>query len=147
MLGKLLATYTAVTLAVVLTANVRKPNAEQLVTIAMTTRILQKAEWSAYFDQFSKHLIGEKAIVDLQGLEFVGDRRQARCLPLLGLTYDAKDDILQVAMDSLDHLIHGPREIIVTDGPDGLESLKVVDANRQTQTVTLVKPLRYRRRV
>ena len=113
----------------------------------MTTRALPKAEWSGYFDQISKHLIGEKAMVEIQGLEFIGDRRQARCLPLHGLTYDAKDDILQVAMDGLDHLIHAPREIVVSDGPDGLEGLKIVDASKQTQTVTLVKPLRYRRRM
>jgi hypothetical protein len=127
-------------------SSVKSPSDKNREPIAMTTRELAKAEWNAYFDQFSKHLIGEKVIVEIQGLEFVGDRHQARCLPLIGLTYDSKDNILQVAMDGLDHLIHEPREIIVTDGPDGLESLKVVDANRQTQIVTLVKPLRYRRR-
>jgi len=111
----------------------------------MTLRELPKAEWRPYFDQVSKHLIGERAMVEIKGLAF-GDRRLARCLPLIGITYDGKDNILEVAMDGIDHLIHAPRKIIVSDGADGLESIEVVNAKQQSQVVTLVKPLRYRRR-
>ena len=51
----------------------------------MTLRELPKAEWRPYFDQVSKHLIGERAMVEIKGLAF-GDRRLARCLPLIGIT-------------------------------------------------------------
>ncbi|HET7090780.1 MAG TPA: DUF5335 family protein [Anaerolineae bacterium] len=30
---------------------------------------------------------------------------QANCLPLIGITYDSKDDVLAIAMEGLDHLI------------------------------------------
>ena len=112
----------------------------------MTLRELPKAEWQPYFDQVSKHLIGERAMVEIKGLAF-GDQRLARCLPLIGITYDGKDNILEVAMDGLDHLIHAPHKIIGSDGADGLESIEVVvNASQQSQVVTLIKPLRYRRR-
>jgi len=110
-----------------------------------TMRELQKSEWQSYFDRISKALIGERALVEIEGLLF-GDRRQARSVPLIGITYDSKDDILQVAMEGLDHLIHRPREIHVSEGAEGLDMLEIVDVDQQRQSVRLVKPLRYPRR-
>jgi hypothetical protein len=49
-------------------------------------------------------------------------------------------------MDGLDHLIHAPHKIFVHDGAEGLESIEIVNAKQESQVVTLVKPLRYRRR-
>lgn len=109
------------------------------------TRSLQSSEWRAYFDKISKSLAGERGLVEIEGLTF-GDRRQARCLPLIGITYDSKDDILEIAMEGLDHLIRRPREIVVSEGADGLERLDIIDSDDQKQNVKLVKPLRYPRR-
>ena len=110
-----------------------------------TTRALQMPEWQAYFDEISKSLEGERALVEIEGLAF-GNRMQARCLPLFGITYDSKDDILEIAMEGLDHLIHRPREIVVSEGAEGLERLDIVDDSDQKQNIRLVKPLRYTRR-
>jgi len=81
-------------------------------------------------------------MVEIEGLAF-GDRRQASCLPLIGITYDSKDDILEIAMEGLDHLIHRPREIVVSESAEGLERLDVIDNGAQKQNIRLVKPLRY----
>jgi len=110
----------------------------------MTVRTLPKSEWQSYFDHVSKGLIGERAMVEVVGLAF-GDRTEARCLPLIGITYDSKDDVLQIALDGLDHLIHRPRDIAVSDDSEG-ERMEITDANRQKQIVRLVKPMRYPRR-
>ncbi len=108
-----------------------------------TTRILHSSEWQAYFDTMSKSLAGERALVEIEGLAF-GDRRmQARSLPLIGITYDVKDDVLEIAMEGLDHLIRRPRDIIVSEGAEGLERLDVVDRGDQRQNIRLVKPLCY----
>lgn len=108
----------------------------------MTTRALPKSEWRAYFDHVSKGLIGERAMVEVTGLAF-GSHREARCLPLIGITYDTGDDILQIALEGLDHLVRRPQEIAVTDSAHGLERMEITDADQQKQTVRLVKPLRY----
>jgi hypothetical protein len=110
-----------------------------------TIRELQAPEWQDYFDQISKALVGERALVEIEGLIF-GDRMQAKCLPLIGITYDSKDDVLEIAMEGLDHLIHRPREIVVSEGADGLERVDVVDSSQQKQNVRLVKPLHYAHR-
>jgi hypothetical protein len=106
---------------------------------------LPMSDWQIYFDRISKALLGERALVEIEDLTF-GDRIQARCLPLIGITYDPKDDILEIAMEGIDHLIHHPREIVVSEGSEGLERLDVTDSTRKKQKVRLVKPLRYMRR-
>lgn len=112
----------------------------------MAGRALGKSEWRAYFDHLSKNLIGERAEVEVAGLAF-GNRIEARWLPLIGITYDAKGDILEIALEGLDHLIHQPRDIVVTDSSEGLESMEIDDFEGRKQVVKLMKPLRYPRRV
>lgn len=109
-------------------------------------RTLPKSEWKAYFDHLSKHLIGERAEVEVAGLAS-GGRIEARWVPLVGITYDSKGDVLEIALERLDHPIHRPCSIVVTDSPEGLESMEVVDSEGCKQVVKLMKPLRYPRRV
>jgi hypothetical protein len=110
-----------------------------------TTRSLPAPKWQAYFDEISKCLAGERAFVQIEGLAF-GDQTQAKCLPLIGLTYDPKGGLLEIAMEGLDHLIHRPREIVVSEGAEGLECLSIIDSHDQKQNIRLVKPLRYAHR-
>ena len=93
-----------------------------------------------------QHLIGERAEVEIAGLKS-GDHIEARWVPLIGITYESKGDVLEIALERLDHLIHRPRDIVVTDSPEGLESMEVVDSEGRKQIVKLMKPLRYPRRV
>ena len=108
-------------------------------------RKLEKTEWQAYFDRISKGLVGERAEVEVAGLTF-GDRTEARWLPLIGITYDPKSDLLEIAMEGLDHLFRQPRAITVNDSDKGLESMEIVDSDLRKQTVKLMKPLRYQGR-
>ena len=111
----------------------------------MMGRTLPKSEWKTYFDHLSKHLIGERAEVKIAGLAS-GDHIEARWVPLIGITYEPKGDVLEIALERLGHLIHQPRDIVVTDSPEGLESMEVVDFEGSKQAVKLMKPLRYPRR-
>jgi len=74
----------------------------------MMGRTLPKSEWKAYFDHLSKHLIVERAEVEIAGLKS-GGHIEARWVPLIGITYEPKGDVLEVALEDLDHLIHQPR--------------------------------------
>jgi len=40
-----------------------------------------------------------------------------------------KDDIMEVAIEGLDHMIHTPRELYVEEEGGELSSLEVIDAN------------------
>jgi Family of unknown function (DUF5335) len=102
----------------------------------MTARSLPKTEWQGYCDQISKGLRGKQAEIEILGLTF-GDQKATNWLPLLGITYDPKANLVEIAMEGLDHLIHGPREIAVEDGPEGLSAMEVVGADQRRQIIKL----------
>lgn len=106
----------------------------------MTIRILAKEDWQSYCDQLSKGLTGKRAYVEVGGLP-LGDQVATKWLPLLGITYDPKGDLLEIAMEGIDHIIHRPQGITVDDGPDGLKSMEIVDSDRRRQVVRLMEPL------
>ena len=62
-------------------------------------------------------------------------------MPLLGITYDSKDDLVDVALDRLNHLIRRPREIAVDESSGGLGSVAIVDGNGARQVVKFKDPL------
>jgi len=103
-------------------------------------RNIPKSEWRSFFDRMSKALLGKWAEIEVAQLD-LGDQIVAEWIPLLGVTYDSNDDLLDVALDRLDHLIYRPKEIIVDESPDGLSSVAVVDADGARQMVTFKVPL------
>jgi len=106
----------------------------------MTTRKLDKRQWPTFFDGVTRMLEGERAEIEVVSLR-LGDQVEAEWLPLLGIAYDSKDDIVEVALDGLDHLIPKPREIYVEDGAQGLLTLEIVDADDVRQIIKLRDPL------
>ena len=67
----------------------------------------------------------------------MGDQTQAEWLPLLGISYDPRDDVVDIALDGLDHMIRQPREIYLDNGAVVLTSLEIVDADGVKQIVKL----------
>jgi hypothetical protein len=78
---------------------------------------LDKKQWRAFFDGVTSMLEGKRAEIEVASLR-LGDQIEAEWLPLLGISHDPKDDVVEVALEGLDHLIPKPREIYIDD--DGL---------------------------
>src|SRR5690349_10395554 len=80
----------------------------------MAVQKIDKSEWRGFFDWLSKGLVGARTEVEVASLD-LGDQIEVEWLPLLGITYDDKDDVLDVALEGVDrlvdHLIQHPREI------------------------------------
>jgi hypothetical protein len=106
----------------------------------MTIRKLHKKEWRPFLDGVSRVLQGERAEIEVLALK-LGDQVAAEWLPFFGITYDPKDDIIEIALDGVDHLIRKPQEIYVDDSGDGLISMEIVDAEGVRQIVKLKDPL------
>ena len=106
----------------------------------MATRKLDKSEWRAFCDRLSKGLIGKQAEIEIASL-VLGSQVQGEWLPLLGIVYDPKSDIIEIALDGLDHMIPRPRELYVDIGPGGMANLEIVDSGGVRQIVTLRDPL------
>jgi hypothetical protein len=106
----------------------------------MAIRQLQNNEWKGYFESVSRSLLGKRAQIEVAALN-LGDQIAAEWVPMLGVTYDNKDDVLEVALDGLDHLIPRPKEIHVDENENGLSSFEVVDADGVRHIVQLREPL------
>jgi hypothetical protein len=103
---------------------------------AMTIRKLDKKEWRPFFDFVSKMMQGKQAEIEVTSLK-LGDQIEAEWLPMHGLAYDPRDDVVEVALEGLDHLIPSPREIYVDDGGAMLASVEIVDATGNKQILKL----------
>jgi hypothetical protein len=88
----------------------------------------------------SDALRGKRAEIEVASLE-LGDQIVAEWLPILGITYDAKNDVLDVALQGVTHLIRQPIEIVVDLRPTGVTSVAVVDADGASQVITLKDPV------
>ena len=105
-----------------------------------TVRTVPKAEWRPFFDRMSKVLLGKWAEIEVASLD-LGDQVIAEWVPMFGITYDSQDDLLDIALDRVSHLIRHPKEIVVEEGEAGLESVAVLDAEGMRQIVHLKTPL------
>ena len=73
----------------------------------MAIRKLDKSEWAPFFDRLSDNISGEEVEVEVVSLQ-AGDQIATNWVRLSGLTYDPKDDALDVFTESLDHRIPAP---------------------------------------
>ena len=107
-----------------------------------TSRMIPKAEWRTFFDVMSSTLTGKRVLIEASSLE-LGDQIVAEWLPLLGVTYDSRDDLFDVALGGLEynHLIRRPRQVLVQDGPHGIETIAVVGEDGVQQTLRLKEPM------
>jgi hypothetical protein len=107
--------------------------------MVMISRRLEKSEWKPLFDLLSKYIVqGKRAEIEIAGLD-LGDQVEAEWLPLSGIVYDHKDDIVEVALgdgdNHVDHIIRGPREIYFVEDAGRFISLDILDANGRHQIV------------
>ena len=103
-------------------------------------RTVEKSEWRPFFDRMAKALLGKRAEIEVASPE-LGDQILAEWVPMIGVTYDSHDDLIDVALDRSDHLIYHPEEIVVEEGGDGLLSIAVTAADGSRNIVRLKEPL------
>ena len=103
-------------------------------------RPIAKSEWRTFFDRISEALLGRWAEIEVASID-LGDTIVAEWVPMLGITYDSRDDLLDVALDRANHLIRHPQEIVVEEDESGLKSVAVLDGDGARQIVNLRSPL------
>ncbi|KRA84010.1 DUF5335 family protein [Altererythrobacter sp. Root672] len=106
----------------------------------MAVRSIDKSQWNAFLAGLSDALIGKRAEIEVGSLD-LGDQILVERLPLVAISYDPRDDLISVRLESLDHLIRSPRELYVDVGLGGLSYLEVVDGEGARQIIKLTDPL------
>src|ERR1700746_3915824 len=107
---------------------------------SMAVQTVDKRGWRGFFDWLSQSLLGARAEIEVASLD-LGDQIEAEWLPLFGITYDNKYDVLEVALDGLDHLIYGPREVWADPSVGEMMSFEVIDDRGVSQIIKLRHPL------
>jgi hypothetical protein len=105
-----------------------------------TWRDLPKTEWRGFFDRMSKSLLGKWAEIEVASLD-LGDQIVDEWVPMLGITYDSRDDLLDVGLDRGNRLIRNPCTIDVEDGAGGLAAVAVIDAEGARHVIRMKEPL------
>ena len=106
----------------------------------MSVHQVEKNNWKAFFDTLTRTLVGKRAEVEVASLD-LGDQIEAEWLPLIGIAYDPKDDLIEVALEGLDHMILKPREVYVDFNVGGLIGLAVIDSDHVRQIIKLKEPV------
>ena len=92
-------------------------------------------------DRLTKSVIGKTVEIEVASLG-IGYQIEAQWTPLVGIAYDPKDDLVEVAVgEEVDHLINKPKEMYVDIGSSGLISVEVVDSNDVRHIIKLRDPL------
>jgi len=106
----------------------------------MTLRKLERKQWSEFCERVSVGLVGKRAEIEVASLA-VGAQVEVRWLPIVGLVYDHRSDMIEILLEGVEHCVRHPRELYVEYGSSGIESLGIVDDSRAWQIILLRDPL------
>ena len=107
----------------------------------MAATEIDRSRWAPFLDTVTNSLIGTRAEIDVVSLD-LGDQIQAEWTPLIGITYDRKNDLIEIALDELDHMVRSPRQLFVDYGVGGiLAAIEIIDGDGNRQIVKLKDPL------
>ncbi|WJG09177.1 DUF5335 family protein [Aliiglaciecola sp. LCG003] len=106
----------------------------------MTTNKIEATQWSDYFNQLSKEFSGRKIEIEVDSLE-LGSQVQSKSLLLNGITFDSKDNALQIMTKNLVHVIQQPSAIYVESDGEILFHIGVLSEDGTEQIIKFLAPL------
>lgn len=107
----------------------------------MAATEIDRSSWAPFFDSVTNSLTGKQAEIEVVSLD-LGDQIEAEWTPLIGVTYDRKNDLIEIALDELDHLVRSPRQVFIDYAVGGLlAAIEIIDADGNRQIVKLRDPL------
>ena len=102
---------------------------------------IDRNQWAPFLDVLTKSLIGKQAEIEVVSLS-LGDQIEAEWVPMIGITYDRKNDLIEIALEGMDHLIRSPRELFVDYAVgDVVAAIEIVDDEGNRQIVKFKDPL------
>jgi hypothetical protein len=103
----------------------------------MTARAIEKSDWEAFCAAVSQILEASSAEIEVSSLD-LGDQVEKEWAPLIGITYDPEDDIIDIALeDDVDHIIDHPQELIADIDDVSISALQITDADGRRHLVKL----------
>ncbi|MBP2445100.1 DUF5335 family protein [Rhizobium leguminosarum] len=101
----------------------------------MGLKVLAKAEWATYFSHLHEAVQGKEIKIEVVGAT-VGDQILVKSTPLLGATYEPKQEMLELSVKGMTHVIERPRRITVQDEQGKVVAIEVIDFAERHQILT-----------
>jgi len=102
---------------------------------------IDRAQWAPFLDAITNSLIGKQAEIEVVSLR-LGDQIEAEWVPVIGITYDHKDDLIEIALEEMDHLIRSPSELYIDYAVgDVVAAIEVIDGDGNRQIIKFRDPL------
>ena len=108
----------------------------------MATRIIDRQDWQHYFDHLSSIMPTFMVEIEVAGLD-IGDQIEGEWVPMTGISYDPKSDLLTVELDNgkVMHNIDKPQQVAVEEDDAGLHSIEVKCGHGHIHALRLRTPL------
>lgn len=100
---------------------------------------VDKSEWPGFFAALSRVAEAQRVQIEVTSLER-GDQAEVEWFPLLGISYDPEDDVVEIALEDVDHLIDSPRELYFAEEAGRFTGLAILEANGTKHIVMLRQP-------
>jgi uncharacterized protein YuzE len=78
----------------------------------MAVQQIARENWHDFLEHFTRTIQGREAEVEVVSDDF-GDQRLAEGVRLLGLSYDARGDVLEVELENVGHRVAHPGTLFV----------------------------------
>lgn len=107
----------------------------------MELRPIEKERWQVFIDELSRALQGNYVEIEVAG-PIIGDQIEESWVPLSGLSYDPKEDVVFVHTEQFERAVHNPKEVVALQG-DGMRvhSLVIKDAQGNVNTIKFRAPV------
>jgi hypothetical protein len=107
----------------------------------MAATEIDRERWAAFLDSITNSLTGQQAEIEVISLD-LGDQIEAEWVPLIGVSYDHRSDLIEIALEGHDHLIRSPRKLSIDYAVGQLAAaLEIVDGDETRQIVRFRNPL------
>lgn len=101
---------------------------------------IDKPYWRDTTTMLSKVIHGQPARLVVGALS-IGMQEEVLWRPMLGLTYDPKDDLFDLQFDGLDHLVRHPRQFDVREQTGQASSFAIIDDEGAEHIVIFREPV------
>ena len=107
----------------------------------MAATEIDRDRWATFLETITNSLVGKQAEIEVVSLR-LGDQIEAEWTPLIGITYDHKDHLVEIALDNLDHLVRSPGQLFVDYGVgEIIAAIEIIDDEGTRQIVKFKDPL------
>ncbi len=105
----------------------------------MSDNSIQKDDWGAYFESLSGILSGKRMLVEIAS-PLIGDQIEANWAPLIGITYDHKDDLIDISLEHINHMIRSPKSVQIHHEKNNMAAIEIRDDGHERHILKFKEP-------